>query len=233
MTPDKATKALETLSPELMADYTRYFATIKPKTDEEIFRRGLFALASVHTTWKYNVRLYTLLKDLDWIGSRRWLRALVEESQAGLVNNRTRFIWEFAQSYWKSPKDYLKQENEAWLEYRDRIQGRSLGLGVAKSSFFIELVYFEEAKTICLDTHMLANFGLKGSNAPGVRLMSYMETHWLCECARLGLPPVNARWALWDIKQGHPGDSRYWSYVLEPANAIPVSRQLKLFEMVA
>ena len=233
ITPDKATKALETLSPELMAEYTAYFATIKPKTDEEIFLRGCFALASVHTTWKYNVRLYALLKDLAWIGSKKWLRSLIEESQAGLVNNRTKFYWEFAESYWKDPKSYRRKDGELWAVYRDRLQSLTLGLGHAKSAFYIELCYFEEAQITCLDTHLLQLFGLKGNQSPGLKQMNYMENHWLCECARLGLPPCNARWALWDIKQGRPGNSRYWSYILEEANAIPVPRQLKLFEMVA
>ena len=233
MTPDKATKALETLSPELMAEYTAYFATIKPKTDEEIFKRGIFSHCSVHTSWKYNVRMYAMLKDLDWLGSRRWLRNLIEESQAGLVNNRTRYIWEFAANFWKNPDAYRRQENELWTAYRDRLQGLTLGLGHAKTSFFIELVHFEASGVSCFDTHMLQLYGLKGNQSPGLKTMNNMESHWLCECARLGLPPCNARWALWDIKQGRPGNSRYWSYILEEANAIPVPRQLKLFEMVA
>lgn len=232
MTPDKATEALETLTQDQMDEYTQYFKTIRPATEEDRFRSFLFAFASVHTTWKYNVRLYALLKDLEWLGSKRWLRGLIEESQAGLVNNRTRYVWEFAQNYWKDPGAYLRKENELWTAYRDRLQGITLGLGHAKTAFAIELLYFEAAQVTCIDTHQLQLYGLSGSQSPGLRTMNHIETHWVCECLRLGLPPCNARWALWDRKQGRD-NSRYWSYVLEPENKTPVARQLKLFELVA
>ena len=73
-------------------------------------------------------------------------------------------------------------------------------------------------------------YGLKGNSSPRKATYDYVEAHWASECARLSLAPVAARWALWDIKQGHPGTSRYWSYVLEgrPTLGDINSRQLEL-----
>ena len=232
MNYDKATAALESLTPEQMAEYTEYFSGIKPLTDEEFFRRGLFAHASVHTTWRMNVRLYSLLWDLEWTKHRRMLREIILESGSGLVNNRGRWLWTFAENYWKDPAYYRRAPGELWCQYRDRLQGAVLGLGHSKTSFFVELCYFEEAEVVCGDTHQLQLYGLKGNSGPGDKMMNYMERHWVQECARLGLPPVNARWALWDRKQGRT-DSRYWSHVLESNRPTAMPRQLKLFDMVA
>ena len=226
-----ATRALESINKDRLQEYHAYFDTIKPCDDTEIFRRGLFAFASVHTTWRKNVDLYALLWDMGWIFDQNELHRRILESRAGLTNNRTKFIWEFQKRYWAEPSFYLKQEDETWPEYRDRIEKHTLGLGHAKTSFFCELVYFEKAGVVCGDTHQLQLYGLKGNQSPGRRNMDYVERHWVEECARLGLPPVTARWYLWDKKQ-RKNDSRYWSYVLEGGQPeLTLPRQLDLFNM--
>ncbi len=209
-----ATKQLESLDRGALFSYHDYFNTIRPKDETEIFRRGLFAFASVHTTWRKNVDLYALLWDLEWMDSQEELRRRIEESRAGLTNNRTKFIWSFSKDYWKNPSFYLKTSDETWPEYRDRIESATLGLGHAKTSFFLEMVYFQDAKVVCGDTHQLQLYGLKGNASPGRKMMDYVERHWVEECTRLDLPPVTARWYFWDRKQNRK-DSRYWSYVLE------------------
>lgn len=229
MNVDKATKALESIDPKDLEPYREYFETITPKTEEEIFRRFLFAFASVHTSWRYNVNLYSALWDLKWLGSREALRDRIFESRAGLTEGRTRSIWEFGAKYWADPAWYLKRDDEMWAQYRDRIQSSTLGLGHAKSSFAIELIRPNDAAVICGDTHQLQLYGLKGNSSPGQRIYGYVEAHWVAECARLGLACVAARWFLWDRKQGRQ-DSRYWSYAIEGGCPEPVSpRQLEMF----
>jgi hypothetical protein len=227
MNPNTATKALESINPSDLVEYHRYFDTIRPADDVEIFRRGLFAFASVHTTYRKNVDLFALLWDLEWVNSKTELRARIEESRAGLSNNRTKYIWQFAASYWKDPTQYLRFENETWPEYRDRVESMTLGLGHAKTSFYAELIYFHDARVVCGDTHQLQLYGLKGNSSPGRKTMDYVERHWVEECSRLNIPPVSARWYLWDRKQGKKNSS-YWSYVLEggkPETMLP--RQLE------
>ena len=229
MNVDKATKALESIDPKDLEPYREYFETITPRTEEEIFRRFLFAFASVHTSWRYNVNLYSALWDLKWLGSREALRDRIFESRAGLTEGRTKSIWEFSGRYWARPAWYLKQPDELWVQYRDRIQQATPGLGHAKSAFTVELTYPNEAEVVCGDVHQLRLYGLKTDGSPSQKVYGYIEMHWVSECKRLGLACTAARWFLWDRLQGHE-NSRYWSYAIEGAKPDPVfPRQLELF----
>lgn len=229
MNPAKATAALESIDPKDLEPYREYFETITPKDETEVFRRALFAFCSVHTTWRYNVDMYAGLWSLAWTRNKSALRDVIFESRAGLTDGRTRSIWEFNENYWKDPKWYLKKDEELWPEYRDRVEARTLGLGHAKSSFFIEMVYPNESECVCGDTHQLQLYGLKGNSSPKRREYDYLERHWVEECKRLGLAAVAARWYLWDRKQGQT-DSRYWSYAIEGGKpSVVTPRQLELF----
>lgn len=215
-----ATRALDSIDVRGLSKYHEYFDSIRPSDDVETFRRGLFAFASVHTTWRKNVDLYSALWDLEWVQSKTELKARIEESKAGLSNNRTNFIWEFSEKYWKDPKFYLRLDGEPWPCYRDRIEKETKGLGHAKTSFFLELTHFQDARVVCGDTHQLQLYGLKGNASPGRKIMDYIERHWVEECIRKNISPVTARWYLWDRKQ-RKNDSRYWSYVLEGGQPDP------------
>ena len=229
MNPAKATAELESIDPAALEPYREYFASITPTDETEIFRRFLFAFASVHTGWTANVNLYSLLWPLGWTGDKERLRELVLESRAGLVNGRTDSIWEFNEKYWAEPEWYRKRDDELWAQFRDRIRARTRGLGHAKSSFAVELTYPNDSGVACIDTHLLQSYGLKGNSSPGERTYGYIEAHWAAECRRLGLAPVAARWYLWDRKQGK-SDSRYWSYCLEGGKPdLVCPRQLELF----
>ena len=231
MNPAKATAALESIDPADRVPYREYFETIRPKDETEIFRRFLFCFASVRVSWEANVNLYSLLWDLSWLEDKPKLRELVLESRAGLVNGRTDCIWGFHQRYAGNPEWYLKRDDELWAQYRDRIRGVTPGLGWAKSSFAVELLYPNEAEVVCADTHFLAHFDVKGNSSPSQRTYEYCESHWLMECQRLGLPPVAARWYRFDRVRGET-NSRYWSYCIEggkPDFVLP--RQLELFTL--
>ena len=52
------------LDKDEVAKYTEYWQSIQPKNHADYFRRWLFSLMSVHTTWESNVRGYNFLKDL-------------------------------------------------------------------------------------------------------------------------------------------------------------------------
>lgn len=228
--PTGAIRALNSLSPAALAPYRTYFETITPGNPTEIFRRGLFAFASVHTSWQYNLALYVRLWDLDWLDDEAELRRRIQASRAGLTDGRTRSIWLFRQQYWANPGFYLRKPNEPWPAYRDRLKEVTLGLGHAKTSFFLELVFPNEAEIVCGDTHQLQLYGLRGNSSPTPAIYDFVESHWVLECRKLGLAPVASRWALWDLKQGHT-DSRYWSHVLEGKPELPdkYAKQLLLF----
>ena len=197
---------------EELEQYKSYWQEVAPKNDTEVFQRWLFAFMSVHTTWERNVIGYEAIKDWTaWFNDDKKLMDLIKGAAVGLHNNRVRFISEFARKFWQDPEWYKYQDGD-WQDFRDRLVKNILGLGIAKVSFSLEMIYPNEAKTTCMDTHLFQAYNLDQSkNATRYR---EIEDYWLAMCAMWNVPSYIARCTLWDRKQGHT-DSRYWSYVLE------------------
>lgn len=218
MKRDAALAQISSVTPDEIERYVRYLGRITPTNHEDLFRRWLFAFASVHTTWKLNCKMYYALADLHWIGDRDRLHKLIRDTGAGLHNNRTRFIHGFSDYYWAHPDWFWKAKAETWVQFRDRIQEAALGVGRAKSSFVVELAYPTAAEVICTDTHVMQLYGRSPSeiSKKGIpdREERAMESHWVNACKRRSVPPVLARWIFWDKKQGY-SDSRYWTCVFE------------------
>jgi hypothetical protein len=198
--------------------YESYFKTIAPKSVEDVFKRWLFAYASVHTTWERNCILYDNLKDLEWLDNYHLLKRRIEDSRAGLHNNRANFIMQFSNFYWKHPFWFNKNPNETWFQYRDRIMAKAPGIGNAKAAFLLELVYFHKSRIACFDTHMIQLYGYEASQygqgkVPDSAIKS-MEQHWSETCIEQAVSPVTARWLYWDQKQNQSSPT-YWTHVLE------------------
>jgi thermostable 8-oxoguanine DNA glycosylase len=212
---------LESLDSGDVERYTQYLSTFKPNTDADRFRRWLFAYASVHTSWKMNVKIYDILKDLTWVGDRDELRRRLISVGAGLHNNRSEYISEFADFFWKHPRWFDRSVLENWGNYRDRVMGAAKGIGLAKSSFVMELTYPMDTPLVCVDTHILQLYGLsnnaKNAKHADDKAIRMIEHHWYESCMLWNRHPVAARWIYWDKLQGYK-DSRYWSNVLEGTN---------------
>lgn len=193
--------------------YERYWQGITPQNNADRFRRWLFAFCSVHTTWEGNIRGYEALRDLAWLGDDKNLRGRLQRSGCGLYNNRTRFISKFSAEYWAQPEWYLPQKDEAWRACRDRLEQSIVGLGLAKTSFALEMIAPTHAKLTCLDVHMLRLYNQKPEK---LRPRDYMkcELDWVQRSYDIGAAPYVARTVWWDQMQGQR-DSRYWSKVLE------------------
>lgn len=227
-------QALKKLDTTKVPTYEAYFETLRPKTPEDKFRRGLFALASVHTSWESNINLYSKLWDLAWKHDPVLLRERIIESRAGLVNGRVKAIMAYTSLYETYP-GLFERNGDDWYKFRDRIQDHVLGLGPAKSAFFIELTYFHDSRICCADTHFLQMYGIEPKDVGNVKNedRARMEMHFDLTCQRAKINPVTARWLLWDQKAGQP-DSRFWSYVLEGEPRIPgEQKQLTLGELAA
>ena len=192
---------------------TRYWNALTPINDSEVFQRFLFAFMSVHTSWKSNISGYKLIKNWwEWINQWETLDARIKESGAGLYNNRVRFIKDFTKKYWSNPCFYKMAKGETWVRYRNRIEKTILGLGMAKSSFSIEMLYPVEGQVVCLDTHLFQLYSL--NQTKDSKRYEDIERHWIRMCFEYNVAPYVARCIYWDRKQGYT-DSRYWSYVLE------------------
>lgn len=81
MTPEEY---IDKLNPAIIYAYSAYWKTLKPDNDDDIFRRFIFAITSIHTTWQNNVRAYNLLKNLDWIGNENQINDYLHQSKIGL-----------------------------------------------------------------------------------------------------------------------------------------------------
>ena len=192
--------------------YKNYWESIKPKNDTEVFQRWLFAFMSVHTSWESNVRGYEFIKDwTEWFNRDDELQNRLVDSRVGLHKNRTRFVSKFAKDFWSDPEWYKYQGGD-WQLFRDRLVKKILGLGIAKVSFSLEMLYPNDAEVTCMDTHLFQAYGL--DQTKDARRYKEIENYWLDMCRMWNVPSTIARAILWDRKQDQV-DSRYWTYVLE------------------
>jgi hypothetical protein len=199
-------------SDEVNTQYN-YWNHLKPINDSERFQRYLFAFMSVHTTWERNIIGYNNIKDWwSWINKWNVLEEKLIESRVGLHNNRLRFISDFTIKYWSNPSYYEKGRNEEWNVFRNRIMDTIIGLGIAKSSFAVEMIYPLEAKIVCLDTHLFQAYGLNQKTSRNK--YDTIESHWVSNSISRRIPPYIARCVYWDRKQ-EQSNSRYWSHVFE------------------
>jgi hypothetical protein len=132
-------------------------------------------------------------------------------------NNRAAWIGRFGADYWASPSRFQKTPVEPLWSLRDRLVGQIKGLGLAKLTFALEMIYpVDPALNItCLDVHMLRLYNhvkLNGRATP--TKYKQLEADWVGRSDGVGSSPYVTRMAYWDKIQGQP-DSRYWSHVFE------------------
>ena len=194
--------------------YTDYWKSVEPTNKEDIFRRYLFAFMSVHTSWQNNCKGYNAIKRYEkWKGNKARLLQKIERTRVGLQNNRANFISSFSSAYWDKPSRFISPSaNQGWSEWRDKLCKKITGLGEAKTSFAIEMIYPTDAKVVCLDTHLFQLYGLNQTKHR--KLYRAIEIDWLTRCKEREVPSYIARCLYWDKKQKRK-NSRYWSKVLE------------------
>jgi hypothetical protein len=223
-----AVDVIKSFDCDTVSRYVEYWDSIRPRTTVDYMRRWIFAFASVHTGWRANVALYEALKTLDWVGNPERLFSLILASGAGMYHQRTRFIHEFSLKFQADPIWYQSIGTSTWAEHRNELVKDTLGLGQTKVSFALEMCCPTECDVVCLDTHMLQLYGLRGNMSVTPRLYSEMETHWVALCRDRDVPPAIGRHIFWDRKQGET-DTRYWAYVFEnelDTRAIPTIPEL-------
>jgi hypothetical protein len=211
---EKIEEFINSISPDDIARYRKYWETITPKTPEAYYKRWLFAFLSVHTSWRANVRAYVNIDKEQKLTERERLMQLIVTSRVGLIKMRTEGMWRFRNDFWKDPAEYYQKPNESWSDFRDRVMNKCHGLGNAKSSFALELCYPNTCEVTCLDTHMLQLYGAKPSPVPSPKKYKELEKHWVSKCLARNYPPFMVRNIYWDKVQEQE-NTRYWSYVFE------------------
>lgn len=210
---EKVEEFFRTLNSKEITTYKEYWGRLVPENDVERFKRYIFSFLSVHSTWENNVKSYNLLKNwTEWFNRPEILKEKLIESKVGLFNNRTKFIQEFSEKYWNNPDTFKKSDDENWASYRNRLEKLILGLGFAKTSFAIELLYPNRAEVACTDVHIYRMYGL--SQKRDMKQGSEIEKHFVQMSKLWNCPPAIARGVLWDRLQNKPSPA-YWAYVFE------------------
>ena len=215
----KADTFFATFSHDKVVAYKEYWESVRPQNVEDIFRRYLFAYCSVHTTWKGNCAGYNAIKNFnEWIDDENLLREKLHKSGVGLHNNRTKYIWDFANKFWANPKDFYFTAKKGHVKKRDAIVNKINGIGLAKVSFALEMIHPNEARVLCGDVHQLRLYDMEhlkyNKSKSGTDTYKKMERHWVVNCGKNKVPSYIARSIYWDALQKKE-DSRYWSFVLE------------------
>ena len=219
MSTSKADEFFKNFPKDKVVAYKDYWETIRPKTDEDIFRRYLFAYMIVHTTWESNVKGYQAVKNIDeWIDNKEILLAKIKNSGVGLHNNRTKYIWAFKDQFFANPKDYIITSKKYHVKKRDDIVNKIHGLGAAKTSFALEMSNPNECRVVCLDIHLLRLYNcdqLKyNKSRSGTKVYKDIERHWSINCGKIGVPCYIMRSLYWNMLQ-EKENCRYWSFCLE------------------
>ena len=217
-----AEQQIKSIRPQDVERYQNYLVGLQPRDSRALFLRWVFAYASVHTTWRLNVRLYKKLESLEWVGDPLRLKDLIVESGAGFQNQRTKYLHAFQAFYFSRPQWFWKTDNETWVQYRDRIRDAAYGIGQAKSSFVVEMTYPLESEVVCSDTHFMQAYGKTPKDISSGKVTDKeeraMEAHWIKACLDAKVPPVVARWHAWDLKMNSFDNPRYWTWVFEEHN---------------
>ena len=195
-----------------IADHKKVWERLRCKDCVDRFQRWLFAFCSVHTTYQNNMMGYHMLRNwYEWINRPDALKERIITSRMGMHNVRTKYLSWFAVDYFSRPDFFTKHEGETWVQCRNRIAEQILGLGKAKVSFALEMIYTEEAEVFCADTHLFQAYG----KDQGKDLKDYekIEQHWIQMSKIWNVPSPIARAILWNRKKGEP-NCWYWAKVL-------------------
>jgi len=192
-------------------DCVHCWLNVAPVTKEDFFRRWLFAYASIQTGWERNVVIYNALKDLDWVGDEEHLRSILVDCGAGMQNGRSKNISAFAAAFWNDTAAFYGRPGEKWTDYRKRLVDTIPGMGMAKTSFVLEMTWPTTAEVICIDTHILQLYGCVPGRLSQSKYKA-LEHHWVSSCKKQGVAPAIARAFYWDSNQGYE-NSDYWNYV--------------------
>ena len=122
----------DNLTLKLVKTETDYWDNLKVDTHAECFKRWVFAIMSVHTTWESNVRGYEYAtKDMSWTLDKDVLANMVTDARVGINKRRNIGLWQLVEKFRENPNQFYKQDDETWQEFRNRMIGSIYGLGLS------------------------------------------------------------------------------------------------------
>jgi thermostable 8-oxoguanine DNA glycosylase len=190
--------------------YRRFGAAIAPAMPVAagaVYERYLFALLSRHCALARTVRAFRLLRG-HYRSDVAWLTAALRTHRIGYHNVWATQIAAFTRAYQDDPGRFLPAAGEPFGDARDRIARAVTGLGPAKTSFALGLIYPFDATVCCVDIHIARLLAPLLGCDPAAVPRRYTEAEALLrEVANAaGLPLVLAHWILWDHQRHRIGD---------------------------
>lgn len=174
-----------------------------PQDPETLTSRVAFAILSVQTPFDRACEGLKAFMELS-PEERKSVR-LVERALPTLLYKevKVRGLTELAHN----PKRAAYDPAETWKEWRARLARDFHGLGLAKASFAIGLLYPESADVACLDTHMMQILGVPELNGKLKRAKYEHYEDKVRAIARMfDLPTFLTQWLIWDHKRGKVED---------------------------
>jgi thermostable 8-oxoguanine DNA glycosylase len=201
------------IQPEEVKEHSQVWQKIKCQNLVDEFRRWLFAFMSVHTSYESNMRGYLAIHNwTEWFNrDPSVLKEKLRQSSVGLHNQRTEFITEFATKFWSSPDLFKFKKNQTWKSFRDSLVKEIRGLGLAKVSFALEMIYTFELEVFCADTHLFQAYGYD-QNYHQSKYFE-IESHWVEMSKIYNVSPAISRAIYWNRKKKQK-NCWYWANVL-------------------
>ena len=163
-----------------------------------VFSRIAFAILSANTPFDQSVRALNYVLEHKGTASRLDIQQFTcVPAKADYVNT----LWD---SCVADPLRLLRHGYaESWSEYRYRLQRAVKGLGIAKASFAVSLLYPLTADVACIDTWMQKVFlGNTAFKVLGKATYEMVEAKIRSYARRVGVGTFIAQWMIWDHARG-------------------------------
>lgn len=209
----RITKFFASITQRKRDQYTYDWSQLVPKSQHASLNRWRFAYCTVHTPWLRSCEQYDLIKNTNTKYSESNLVAKLKQSSGGMWSIKAAGISNL-HSHWQTNPSMFTPNTDDWQSWRDHLVTKLNKLGMAKTSFAIEMLYPTTAQLICIDRHMFKAFGWhRVDDSASVRQYRYYEDYWLDMSNQHNIAPVIARNIYWDKIQQQPS-SHYWANYL-------------------
>lgn len=192
--------------------YIDEWSILTPRSNHSKLNRWRFAYCTVHTPWLRSCEQYDVIKNNKTTTTYDTLVKLLKNTSGGMFSIKAIGI-DHMQTMWEQNQSQFNPTAD-WQTWRDELASKLKKLGMAKTSFAIEMLHPLTANLICIDRHMFKAFGWhRIDDSASVKQYRYYEDYWLDMSASYNVPPVIARNIFWDKIQKQP-NSQYWAKYL-------------------
>jgi len=169
----------------------------KAKDADFVFSRIAFAILSANTPFNASV------KALNYVLENRGTASRVDIQEFQCFPVKADYVNALHVACVVNHARFLRNAGEPWSDYRYRLQREVKGLGIAKASFAVSLLYPLTADVACVDTWIQKVFlGNMGFKSLGKVQYETVEAKIRSYARRVGVGTFIAQWLIWDHARG-------------------------------